>query len=63
MLYGTQKEFKERQKKLDIVWDLFEKNDYDAEKTCRECPFRKECKTSHLRYGCGIWEELMGEDL
>ena len=29
MLYETiKKEFKERQKKLDMVWDLFEKNDY-----------------------------------
>lgn len=63
MLYETNKEFKEVQKKMDMVWDLFEENDYDAEKTCRECPFRAECKASDLCYGCGVWEELMGEDL
>lgn len=63
MFYESEKEFKERQKKMDIAWTLFEENNFDVEKTCRECPFRTECKTSDLCYGCGVWEEMQGEDL
>jgi hypothetical protein len=63
MLYKSEKEFKERQRKMDIAWALFEENEYDVEKTCSECPFRAECKALELCYGCGVWEEMQGEDL
>lgn len=56
MLHETKKEFKERQKKMDMIWYLFKENDYDAEKTCRECPFHEEREVSDLCYCCRVWE-------
>ena len=30
---------------------------------CDRCPYRNECIKNELFYGCGVWEEYMGEDL
>ena len=30
---------------------------------CAGCPVAHECATSELFWGCGIWEDEMGEDL
>lgn len=51
--------------KTEITWELFEKLNYNVDATCKQCPFRNEChsENSDLCYGCGVWEELMGDDL
>lgn len=30
---------------------------------CAECEHRYECEALELYWGCGVWEEAMGEDL
>ena len=37
---------------------------FDLEcKSCEDCPFATVCGKYELFWGCGIWEESMGEDL
>ena len=37
---------------------------FDLEcKDCKECPFKEVCGEYELFYGCGVWEDSMGEDL
>lgn len=36
----------------------------DADLFCAEsCPFKTLCDEQRMWWGCGVWEELMGEDL
>lgn len=35
----------------------------DGEKWCLNCPVREECDNNEMYFGCGIWEDNMGEDL
>ena len=30
---------------------------------CECCPYAHECESLELFWGCGVWEEEMGEDL
>lgn len=30
---------------------------------CESCPFKQLCKDVELWWGCGVWEEEMGDDL
>lgn len=30
---------------------------------CERCPRRDRCESEELFWGCGVWEDLMGEDL
>ena len=37
---------------------------FDLECTdCKECPFKEVCGKYELFWGCGVWEDAMGEDL
>ena len=37
---------------------------YDLEcEGCEGCPFAAVCGEHELFWGCGVWEEAMGEDL
>lgn len=36
--------------------------DYDKD-WCEGCPVAERCQAEGLYYGCGIWEDEMGEDL
>lgn len=41
-----------------------EKMVFDLEcKDCKDCPFSAVCGKLELFWGCGVWEESMGEDL
>ena len=31
--------------------------------TCENCPLAEECELHELWWGCGVWEDGMGEDL
>ncbi len=31
--------------------------------TCETCPLAAECELHELFWGCGVWEDGMGEDL
>lgn len=35
----------------------------DCENVCEACPFADRCEKEELYWGCGVWEEMMGEDL
>ena len=30
---------------------------------CEGCPYRDRCESEELFWGCGVWEDYMGEDL
>lgn len=34
-----------------------------CEGACEHCPYAEECEASDGWWGCGAWEEGMGEDL
>lgn len=34
-----------------------------CEAACAACPYRERCHETASWYGCGIWEEGMGDDL
>lgn len=34
-----------------------------CEQVCEACPFAEMCGKEELYYGCGVWEDAMGEDL
>ena len=34
-----------------------------CEAACAVCPYRERCYATRGWYGCGIWEEGMGDDL
>ena len=39
-------------------------NTVDAlECTCENCPFAEQCDKEELFWGCGVWEDMMGDDL
>lgn len=50
----TKKEF------YEVVDKLLDQ--YGAE-GCAHCPYAEQCKARELYWGCGVWEEQMGEDL
>lgn len=39
-----------------VIWDM-------ERDSCEGCPFAEVCGKLELFYGCGVWEEAMGEDL
>lgn len=34
-----------------------------GEDGCEHCPYAEQCGAEELFWGCGVWEEQMGEDL
>lgn len=30
---------------------------------CAQCPYADRCHADELFYGCGVWEDSMGDDL
>lgn len=49
-----------------LVVEMFGKNGLTAdecEDVCEVCPFAERCGREELYWGCGVWEEMMGEDL
>lgn len=41
----------------------FEEFDLDDYETCSHCPLEDVCGECELYWGCGVWEESMGDDL
>lgn len=37
--------------------------EHGCPRSCEECPFKDSCKSEELFWGCGVWEDSMGEDL
>lgn len=37
--------------------------EHGCPRSCEECPFKDSCKSEELFWGCGVWEDGMGEDL
>lgn len=35
----------------------------DLEPACAQCPYADRCQQEELWWGCGAWEQSMGEDL
>ena len=35
----------------------------ECDAICQRCPYRERCEIEALYWGCGVWEESMGEDL
>lgn len=45
---------------LDRYYEEFDSDDYE---TCYHCPLEDVCGECELYWGCGVWEESMGDDL
>lgn len=50
-------------KMVEQAYEMYEQSGMDAEEFCSQCPFRQQCQAQQAQYGCGVWEEMMGEDL
>jgi MoaA/NifB/PqqE/SkfB family radical SAM enzyme len=48
---------------MDKFYEEATKEEIEKMTWCKRCPFREECGKADLFYGCGVWEEYMGEDL
>ncbi len=35
----------------------------ELETACERCPYRAQCRQDELWWGCGAWEQSMGDDL
>jgi hypothetical protein len=49
-----------------LVVEMFGEDGLTAEEcegVCEVCPFAERCGREELYWGCGVWEEMMGEDL
>ena len=45
------------------IWAMMDAEDYNPKTACEKCPFAEQCRREELFYGCGVWEDQMGEDL
>ena len=45
---------------LDRYFGEFDLDDYE---TCSHCPLENVCGECELYWGCGVWEESLGDDL
>ncbi len=45
------------------IEELYEAVDMDCEACCERCPYAEQCGQYELFWGCGVWEDSMGEDL
>lgn len=43
--------------------ELYEAVGYDCDACCEQCPYAEACEANELFWGCGVWEDSMGEDL
>lgn len=43
----------------ETIWTLMETEGF----SCEVCPFAAQCEAEELWWGCGQWEDEMGEDL
>ena len=48
---------------VEQAYKMYQQSGMDAEEFCDKCPYAKQCQAQQAKYGCGVWEELMGEDL
>ena len=48
---------------VEQAYEMYEQSGMEAEEFCSQCPFRQQCQAQDACYGCGVWEEAMGEDL
>lgn len=54
----TYEEFMER------YYEMLEAEGYDEDRDyCEGCPLRATCGRTEAYWGCGVWEDSMGEDL
>lgn len=49
--------------KVDELTDLYVTFGEGCGEACKHCPYREECNEKEGWWGCGAWEEGMGEDL
>lgn len=54
---------KEMINKVDELTDLYVITGEGCENACKHCPYYTECHKTEGWFGCGAWEEGMGEDL
>ena len=47
----------------NTIETMYEACGYDCEHFCENCPYADRCGTEELFWGCGVWEDQMGEDL
>lgn len=50
----------------ETIEALYEAVNMDCEACCEQCPYAHMCnydKGGDLFYQCGVWEDMMGEDL
>ena len=47
----------------NVIWNMMDAVDYNPETACASCPFADRCQREELFWGCGVWEDQMGEDL
>ena len=49
---------------MEMYYERMEAEDFDEEiDYCEGCPYRDRCESEELFWGCGVWEDLQGEDL
>jgi hypothetical protein len=46
-----------------VINELYEKVNYNPDDCCEFCPYYEQCCAEELYWGCGVWEDSMGEDL
>ena len=57
-------DYMEIRKIRDVMYTRYEEEFYlDDYITCRHCPLEDVCGKCELYWGCGVWEESMGDDL
>lgn len=49
---------------LERYYEILETEGYDEDRDyCEGCPYRDRCGSEEIFWGCGVWEDSMGEDL
>ena len=49
---------------IEMYYERIEAEGIDEEIASSEgCPYRDRCGSEELFWGCGVWEDTMGEDL
>lgn len=46
-----------------VIEELYAKVNYNPDDCCELCPYYRLCCHEELYFGCGVWEDSMGEDL
>lgn len=49
---------------FNTIADLMDADNYNPDTACATCPYNHICgKNNDMYFGCGVWEDQMGEDL